>query len=145
MAQEEHRAQLAGANQQSLEQGKRTAGARERLMKAAAQFIPEQTDESGNKDTTAQTAGMNLAEMMKGSFGGDSEAALQFVAPFASRIPTMAQIAAMPDIVNLPEPARTKMIQDRYQSLVDEARSAAINAITFGQQQGPQPPPGPPR
>jgi hypothetical protein len=57
----------------------------------------------------------------------------------------MAQIAAMPDIVNLPEPARTKMIQDRYQSLVDEARSAAINAITFGQQQGPQPQPPPPR
>jgi hypothetical protein len=144
MAQEEHRAQLAGANQQSLEQGKRTAGARERLMKAAAQFIPEQTDESGNKDTTAQTAGMNLAEMMKGSFGGDSEAALQFVAPFASRIPTMAQIAADPKIAELAEPARTEAINMRYQELVTKAYTDALSRITGGQQ-APQPPPGPPR
>jgi hypothetical protein len=140
MASEEQKAQLAGASQQSLEQMRQAGARQEKLMKAAEQIFPERTDGSGNPDNTARVAGLNLAETMKGAFGGDAGAALPFVAQFVNQIPTMEQIAAMPDVVKLQEPARTQMIQDRYQALLAEAQTRAYNAL--GRQQGL--PPAPP-
>jgi hypothetical protein len=127
------------------EQAKRATTAQTRAIEAATKLVPVAKTADGQDDATAQTAVLSLAQDMSTAFGGDIEKAVSHVAKYARYVRPRYLVEQDADIAKLPAgQARETAINQRIQESIEAAKSEALKAMT-PPQQGPQPPPGPPR
>ena len=126
-------------------QAERAATAQTRAIEAVTKLVPAAKTADGQDDATAQTAVLSLAQDMSTAFGGDIEKAVSHVAKYARYVRPRYLVEQDADIAKLPAgQARETAINQRIQESIEAAKSEALKAMT-PPQQGPQPPPGPPR